>query len=78
MTQRENLYAYTEQHKAGVPYVGYVSLNREPDGNVTLSVRSPGDPAQATTGTITLPHHVMVGLAGALKHDGAGLAGAGG
>lgn len=69
-TERENLFAYTEKPTEGVPYVGYASLNRETDGRVTLSVRSPGDASQATSGTITLPPEVASALAMALTLGG--------
>jgi len=77
MTKRTNLFAYTElPHETVGQYVGYVSLNRETDGSVTLTVREPGDGSRQAT--ITLPYVAMGGLAGALKHDAMGLAGAGG
>lgn len=76
MTERENLFAYTEPSAPVGSYVGYVSLNRETDGQITLTVRQPGDGTKQAT--IALPHAMIVMLAGALKHDAAGLAGAGG
>lgn len=75
MPERENIFAYTEPNAPTGGYVGYLSLNREADGRVTLTVRERGDGTQAT---IELPHAMLVMLAGALKHDAAGLAGAGG
>ena len=77
MSDRENLYAYTEPSSEGNFYVGYLSLNREENGDVTLTVRS-ADDTGSKQGTIVLPRMVMVSLAGALKYDGAGMAGAGG
>lgn len=76
MTERENLFAYTEPTAPVGEYVGYLSLNRESDGKVTLTVRERGSGIKQAT--ITLPHSALVMLAGALKHDAAGLAGAGG
>ncbi len=76
MAERENLCAYTEPTPTD-GYPGYLSLNREPDGKVTLTVRSPGS-GGTQVGTITLPYAAIVALAGSLKHDAAGLAGAGG
>lgn len=68
MTQRTNLYAFTEQPQPGAHYPGYVSLNREPDGNTTLTVRSPGHGGNQV-GTITLPASVQTKLGAALKFD---------
>jgi len=76
MPQRENLCAYTETTPTD-GYPGFVSLNREVDGSITLTVRSPGHGGNQM-GTITLPYVAMGQLAGALKHDAMGLAGAGG
>lgn len=75
-TERTNLFAYTEPTSPVGQYVGYVSLNRETDGRVTLTVREPGDGSRQAV--ITLPYVAMGQLAGALKHDAMGLAGAGG
>lgn len=63
MTERENLFAYTEPTLPAAGYVGYLSLNRETDGSVTLTVRSRGDGSQ---GTITVPQAAAQGLAHAL------------
>lgn len=71
MTERTNLAAYTEPTPAG-GYPGYVSLNREADGTVTLTVRSTGH-GGAQVATITLPEAVMVSLAAALTEAGAQL-----
>lgn len=68
MTERTNLYAFTEQPQAGAHYPGYVSLNREPDGSTTLTVRSPGH-GGTQVGTITLPADVQAKLGAALKCD---------
>ena len=68
MTERTNLYAFTEQPQAGAHYPGYVSLNREPDGSTTLTVRSPGH-GGTQVGTITLPADVQTKLGAALKCD---------
>lgn len=75
-TERTNLFAYTEPTAPVGQYVGYVSLNRETDGSVSLTVRQPGDGTKEAK--ITLPYVAMGQLAGALKHDAMGLAGAGG
>jgi hypothetical protein len=65
--ERENLYVYTELPTADVSYVGYLTLNREVDGTVTLTVRSSGDMHTGTSGTITLPPDVMAAFAAALS-----------
>ena len=67
MTERTNLYAFTEPTPAG-GYPGYVSLNREPDESVTLTVRSPGHGGNQV-GTITLPADVQTTLGAVLKFD---------
>lgn len=69
MPERTNLAAYTEPTPAG-GYPGYVSLNRESDGTVTLTVRSTGH-GGSQVATITLPEAVMVSLAAALTKAGA-------
>lgn len=74
--ERTNLAAYTEATPTD-GYPGYYSLNREADGSVTLTVRSPGH-GGTRVATITLPYVAMGELAGALRHDAMGLAGAGG
>ena len=38
---RQNLFAYTEVRPE--PYPGYLSLNREADGRIMLTVRTPGE-----------------------------------
>lgn len=76
MTERTNLCAYTEPTPTD-GYPGYVSLNREADDSITLTVRSPGH-GGTQVGTITLPIRACISLASALRHDAAGLAGAGG
>jgi len=76
MPERQNLAAYTEPTPTD-GYPGYYSLNREADGTVTLTVRSPGH-GGTQVAAITLPYVAMSLLAGALKHDAMGLAGAGG
>lgn len=68
MPDRTNLYAFTEQPQAGAHYPGYVSLNREPDGSTTLTVRSPGHNGEKS-GTLTLPACVQTKLGAALKFD---------
>lgn len=68
MPERTNLYAFTEPTPAG-GYPGYVSLNREADGSVTLTVRSPGHGGNQV-GTITLPEDVAAALAAALTLGG--------
>lgn len=62
---RVNLFAFTEPTRE-VGYVGYVSLNREPGGDVTLTVREPGatEPPQAT---ITLPIEALRALGDAAR-----------
>ncbi len=75
-TERTNLCAYTEKTPTD-GYPGFLSLNREADGSITLTVRSPGH-GGTQVGTITLPYVVMGDLAGALKHDAMGLPSAGG
>ena len=65
MPERTNLYAYTEPTPTD-GYPGYVSLNREPDKSVTLTVRSPGH-GGTQVGTITLGGVEMV--AGGLDPD---------
>jgi hypothetical protein len=68
MPEHTNLYAFTEPTPAG-GYPGYVSLNREPSGAVTLTVRSPGHGGNQV-GTITLPEDVATALATALTLGG--------
>ena len=68
MPERTNLYAFTEPTPTD-GYPGYVSLNREPDDSVTLTVRSPGH-GGARAGTITLPEDVAAALAAALTLGG--------
>lgn len=68
MAERTNLYAHTEPTPAG-GYPGYVSLNREPDESVTLTVRTPGH-GGTRAGTITLPEDVAAALAAALTLGG--------
>lgn len=75
-TERTNLFAYTERTPTD-GYPAYLSLNREADGSFTLTVRSSGH-GGTQVGTIELPYMVMGALAGALRHDAMGLAGAGG
>jgi hypothetical protein len=72
---QENLYAFTEC--TGKSYPGYVSLNRQPDGSITLTVRSPGNEGR-DCGTIVLPDMVSRALYGALRFEALGEAGAGG
>ncbi len=68
MPERTNLfYAFTEPTPTD-GYPGYVSLNREPDGSTTLTVRSPGH-GGTQVGTITLPADVQTKLGAALKCD---------
>lgn len=64
---RVNLFAFTEPSRE-VGYVGYVSLNREADGSVTLTVREPGatEPPQAT---ITLPIEALRALGDAARFE---------
>lgn len=76
MPERHNLCAYTEATPTD-GYPGYLSLNLEPDGSVTLTVRSPGHMGRQS-GTITLPSTAMKALANALLHDALGQPGAGG
>ena len=68
MPERTNLYAHTEPTPTD-GYPGYVSLNREPDESVTLTVRSPGHGGNQV-GTITLPADVAAALATALTLGG--------
>ena len=60
-----NLYAFTEATPTD-GYPGYVSLNKQPDGAVTLTVRSPGDGGRQI-GSLTLPAAALAGLAVALS-----------
>lgn len=61
---KTNLYAHTEATPTdGHP--GYVSLNREADGSVTLTVRSPGHGGNQI-GCVTLPADVRRKLGEAL------------
>lgn len=60
-----NLCAYTEPTPTD-GYPGYVSLNRQADGSITLTVRSPGH-GGTQIGTITLPSSVMTSLAVAMN-----------
>lgn len=60
-----NLYAYTPP-ATGPGYVPYLSLNRQADGSVTLTVRSANDVNQSS---ITLPNSVMLDLADALNDE---------
>lgn len=71
MAERTNLYAHTEPTPTD-GYPGYVSLNREADESVTLTVRSPGHGGNQV-GTITLPADVAAALATALTLGGAEL-----
>ena len=71
---QENLYAFTE---SGSIYPGYVSLNKQPDGSVTLTVRSPGDGGR-NSGTLTLPPMVLRALRSAITFDALGEIGANG
>lgn len=50
-------------------YVGYVSLNKTPDGEVRLSVRNRGDYKQSLTGTMPLPREEVLKLASALLKE---------
>lgn len=61
MTERQNLFAYTEIVSSKSDYVGYLSLNREPDGQITLTVREPGDGTKHAT--ITLPPETLEHMA---------------
>lgn len=49
MTERTNLFAYSEPTAPAGVFVGYVSINREPDGRITLCVREPGDGTKQAT-----------------------------
>ena len=64
----DNIYAYTEPTPTD-GYPGYVSLNRQPDESVTLTVRSPGH-GGSRAGTIPLPANVADALAAALTLGG--------
>ncbi len=75
MPERTNLYAYTEPTPTD-GYPGYVSLNREADESVTLTVRSPGH-GGTQVGMTTLPRGVMLALADSLKMGQARPVGAG-
>lgn len=68
MPERTNLCAYTEPTLTD-GYPGYFSLNREPDGAITLTVRSPGHGGNQV-GTITLPEAAATSLAAALTLGG--------
>lgn len=63
-----SLYAFTEPTPTD-GYPGFVSLNRQADESVTLTVRSPGHGGNQV-GTITLPLHVAAALATALTLGG--------
>jgi hypothetical protein len=76
MTERHNLYAYTEPTPTD-GYPGYVSLNREPDGSVSLTVRSPGH-GGSEVACIKLPDTVLQKLRDSLHFDALGFPGAGG
>lgn len=67
-----NLYAYTEATPTD-GYVGYVSLNREDDGSVTLTVRSPGNGGNQI-GCVKLPSDVRSKLGRALAPQAATVA----
>lgn len=53
---RTNLYAYTETH--GQQFPAYVSVNREDDGRVTMTVRERGHEG-GKTATIELPAEAL-------------------
>ena len=59
--ERTNLAAYTEPTPVG-GYPGYVSLNREADGSITLTVRSPGH-GGSQVANVTLPYDALRALA---------------
>lgn len=61
-----NLYAYTEPPSSEY-YPGFVSLNRQDDGNITLTVRSPGHDGNKS-GTIVLSDEVLHQFADAIKN----------
>lgn len=64
---RTNLFAYTET----IPtdgYVGYVSLNQEEDGSVTMAVRSPGN-GGSHLACLKLPPDVRAKLGATLLRD---------
>lgn len=61
MTDRKNLFAYTELPSEPNVFVGYLSLNREPDGRVTLTVRERGDGNKHAT--IELPAEQVAKMA---------------
>jgi hypothetical protein len=71
-----NLYAYTEPTPTD-GYPGYLSLNKQADESITLTVRSPGHGGNQV-GTITVPPAVLRWLASAIKYEALGEAGAGG
>ena len=64
MPERRNLFAYTEPTPTN-GYPGYASLNQEPDGRVTLTVRSAGNGGR-DLGCVHLPAEVLRGLVSAL------------
>jgi hypothetical protein len=64
---RSNLFAYTETAPTD-GYVGYVSLNKEEDGSVTMTVRSPGH-GGSHVGCVTLPADVRARLGATLLRD---------
>lgn len=59
-----NLFAFTEATPTD-GYPGFVSLNQQPDGAITLTVRSPGDGGRQI-GALTLPAEALKGLTLAL------------
>lgn len=62
MTERRSLFAYTELPRTDAFYVSFVSLNKEPNGDVTLTVRSRDNTGNAQ-GSITLAKSELYGLA---------------
>ncbi len=61
----KNIHAYTP---AGSSFPPYLSLNDEPDGRITLTVRSPAtsDGNCGLTAMIVLPEHEMYALAASI------------
>ena len=67
MSERQNLFAYTEVN-SDKPFCGYVSLNRESSGNITLCVRSPSNDGKEQ-GTLVISEVVAQGLVDALRYQ---------
>ncbi len=65
MTDRQCLFAHTEVDSPAGTYPAYISMNRESDGKVTLSVRT-RDATGNQQGSMVVTADVAEGLYGAL------------